>query len=239
MHRHVIVTGASRGIGKAVALAFASAGDAVTICSHASEGALFAAAEDMRAAGAASVTALTGDVADPAFCRQLADAAAPADILIHSAGMAHYGLLQDMTDEEWDRLMAVNLSSAFYLSRAVIPGMVRAGHGKILFISSVWGIAGASCEAAYSASKGGLNALAKSLGKELAPANIQVNALALGVIDTAMNGHLDAAERAALAEQIPAGRFGTPEEAAALALQLCTGNDYLTGQVITLDGGFL
>ena len=237
MHRRVIVTGASRGIGKAVALAFAAAGDAVTVCSHASEEDLRAAAEEMRAAGAASVTALTGDVADPAFCRRLA--AAPADILVHCAGIAYYGLLQDMTDEAWDRLIAVNLSSAFYLSRAVIPGMVSAGHGKILFISSVWGIAGASCEAAYSATKGGLNALARALGKELAPANIQVNALACGVIDTAMNAHLTEEERAALAEQIPAGRFGRPEEAAALALQLCTGNDYLTAQVVTLDGGFL
>ena len=117
--------------------------------------------------------------------------------------------------------------------------MLQQGRGKILNISSVWGNVGASCEVAYSACKGGLNSFTKALAKELAPSNIQVNALACGCIDTEMNACFTEEEKAALSEEIPAGRFGTPEEVAALALQLTTGNDYLTGQIITLDGGWI
>ena len=117
--------------------------------------------------------------------------------------------------------------------------MVHHKAGKIVNISSVWGISGASCEVAYSACKGGVNAFTKALAKELAPSNIQVNAIACGVIDTEMNACFSEEERSALTEEIPAGRFGLPEEVAALALQLCTENDYLTGQIITLDGGWL
>ena len=117
--------------------------------------------------------------------------------------------------------------------------MVRNHCGRIINISSVWGIAGASCEVAYSASKGGVNAFTKALAKELAPSKIQVNAIACGVIDTRMNACFSEEERAALNDEIPAGRFGRPDEVAALALMLATGNDYLTGQIITLDGGWL
>ena len=116
--------------------------------------------------------------------------------------------------------------------------MVSRHSGKIINISSVWGNVGASCEVAYSACKGGINSFTKALGKELAPSNIQVNAIACGVIDTQMNACFSDEERQALADEIPAGRFGSPEEVAALALQLATGNQYLTGQIITLDGGW-
>ncbi len=117
--------------------------------------------------------------------------------------------------------------------------MLQRKSGKIINISSVWGNVGASCEVAYSASKGGVNAFTRALAKELAPSNIQVNAIACGMIDTRMNDCFSEEERLALAEEIPSGRFGTPEEVAALALQLCTENSYLTGQIITLDGGWI
>ena len=135
--------------------------------------------------------------------------------------------------------MDTNLSSVFYCCREAVPYMVSRKQGRIINISSIWGISGASCEAAYSASKAGLNGLTQALAKELAPSNIQVNAIACGVIDTEMNARLDEEERNALREEIPAGRFGTPEEAAKLVLLLAEAPAYLTGQIIRMDGGLI
>ena len=160
------------------------------------------------------------------------------DILVNNAGIAHIGLLSDMTDEEWMQLMQTNLSSAFYCSRAAIPHMVHEKSGHIIQISSMWGRVGASCEVAYSASKAGLHGFTKALAKELAPSGIQVNAIACGVIDTEMNAMLDDETKQYLAEDIPAGRFGAPEEVARLILQLAQTPNYLTGQIIGMDGGF-
>ena len=126
-----------------------------------------------------------------------------------------------------------------YMCRALIPSMLRNGGGRIINISSVWGIAGASCEAAYSASKGGINAYTKALAKELAPGHIPVNAIAFGVIDTKMNAWLSPEERADLEESIPYGRMATPEEAAMMIHTVCTAPDYMTGQIIGFDGGFI
>jgi 3-oxoacyl-[acyl-carrier protein] reductase len=160
------------------------------------------------------------------------------DVLVNNAGISHIGLLSDMTVEEWNTIVSVNLTSVFSTCKCIVPSMVQRQSGKIINISSVWGNVGASCEVAYSACKGGMNAFTKALGKELAPSSIQVNAIACGCIDTSMNQCFSAEERDALCDEIPAGRFGQPREVAALALQLATGNDYLTGQVITLDGGW-
>ena len=135
--------------------------------------------------------------------------------------------------------MGTNLSSVFFCCRAAVPWMVSRKSGRIINISSIWGTSGASCEAAYSASKSGVHGLTKALAKELAPSNIQVNAIACGVIDTEMNARLTPEERSALADEVPAGRFGTPEEAARLTLMLAEAPSYLTGQIIGLDGGFL
>ena len=144
-----------------------------------------------------------------------------------------------MSIEDWNHIVETNLTSVFSTCRLAIPHMVHCKQGKIINISSVWGIAGASCEVAYSACKGGINSFTRALAKELAPSNIQVNAIACGVIDTEMNACFSAEERTQLAEEVPAGRFGAPEEVASLAVQITTGNDYLTGQIITLDGGYL
>ena len=134
-----------------------------------------------------------------------------------------------MTPDEWNNVITTNLTSVYNLSSLVIPDMVRKKTGKILNISSVWGNTGASMEVAYSASKGGMNSLTKALAKELAPSGIQVNAIACGAIDTELNG---------LIEEIPASRLGTAEEVAELAFNLCSGNDYLTGQIVGFDGGW-
>ena len=144
-----------------------------------------------------------------------------------------------MTDNEWDRLLASNLSSAFYCSREALRDMVSVKSGRILNISSMWGTVGASCEAAYSAVKSGMNGLTKALAKEYAPSHITVNALACGVIDTEMNHQLSSEERAALAEDIPAGRFADPDEVADLAWQIINSPEYMTGQVIGIDGGYI
>ncbi len=156
------------------------------------------------------------------------------DILVNNAGIASFGLLSQMSAEQWRRIMA----SCFYTCRAAIPLMLQKHSGKIINISSVWGSQGASMEVAYSASKGGVNAFTKALAKELAPSNIQVNAIACGFIDTDMNAALDAEARNALRDEIPADRFGTPQEAAELIFSIAHAPSYMTGQIITIDGGW-
>jgi 3-oxoacyl-[acyl-carrier protein] reductase len=160
------------------------------------------------------------------------------DVLVNNAGISYIGLLQDMTSADWDRIIRTNLTSVFNCCKLAIPEMLSAGHGKIVNISSVWGNVGASCEVAYSATKGGINAFTKALAKELAPSNIQVNAVACGAIDTEMNRWLDEDELIGLVDEIPAGRLGRAEEVADLVYHLGYKNAYLTGQIISLDGGW-
>ncbi|QNM07048.1 SDR family NAD(P)-dependent oxidoreductase [Qiania dongpingensis] len=236
----VLVTGASRGIGRSIALRFAKAGYQTAICAR-GEQALLRIKQEIEAAGVPCL-AVAADVGKAGGCREIFAAVEKtfghADILINNAGVSHIGLLQDMTEAQWDEIMSINLSSVFYCCRLAIPPMVAAKHGKILNISSVWGNTGASCEVAYSASKGAVNSLTKALAKELAPSGIQVNALACGAIDTEMNRFLSPEDRASLIEEIPADRLGTPDEAAEMAFQIISSPAYLTGQVITLDGGW-
>ncbi len=241
--RNVLITGASRGIGRALALAFAKEGcyGLALTCGHD-----YPALEET-AALCRQHTKLPchtfqcdcgSAVETETLFRQLEQRGFPIHILINNAGISRIGLIQDMDPGEWNRLLSTNLSGAFLTCRQVIPQMLRNGFGTILNISSVWGAAGASCEAAYSASKGGLNAFTRALAKELAPGNIQVNAIACGLIDTQMNRFLSSEEQAALLTEIPAGRMGTPEEVAELALLLVKAPAYLTGQIIGLDGGW-
>ena len=143
-----------------------------------------------------------------------------------------------MSIEEWQRIMSVNLDSCFYTCKYAIPLMLQKHAGRIINISSVWGNVGASMEVAYSASKGGMNAFTKALAKELAPSNIPVNAICCGLIDTAMNACFSEDDLAAITEEIPADRMGKPEEVAQLALQLAQAPVYMTGQIVTIDGGW-
>ena len=240
--KSVLVTGSSRGIGRACAIAFAKAGYHVFINCRQNIALLHSLQDEILSCGG-TCTLLPGDVGDPSqvksmFC-QIEKETGGIDILVNNAGIAWFGLLTDMTDEDWSSLLQTNLSSVFYCCRAAIPHMVSVKWGRIINISSMWGTAGASCEAAYSATKSGIHGLTKALAKELAPSNIQVNAIACGVIDTEMNARLNEEERAALAEEIPSGRFSSPEEVAELVLLLCSSPSYMTGQIIGMDGGFI
>ncbi len=243
MPKTVLITGASRGIGRAIAVAFAGAGYRLVITCSNSREELLSLKQELKTQFHVDVLPSIGDVSSYSYMQQLfseiTERFGGVDVLINNAGISHIGLLSDMTIGDWNRIVSTNLTSVFSSCKLAIPYMVHQKAGKIINISSVWGIAGASCEVAYSACKGGVNAFAKALAKELAPSNIQVNAIACGVIDTQMNACFSEEERKALTEEIPAGRFGLPEEVAALALQLAAGNDYLTGQIITLDGGWL
>lgn len=222
-----IITGASRGIGRAVAERLAYDFELILI-SH----------KDKSDLDGLPGLHFAGDVGDMDFVREVFDGVGYADVLVNNAGIAHYALLQDTSPGEWERIINTNLTSVYNTCHEIIPKMLKKHSGKIINISSVWGEAGAAMEAAYSASKGGVNALTRALAKELAPSNIQVNAIACGVIDTGMNAHLSEEERAALREEIPAGRFGSVKDVAELVYSLATGHEYLTGQVITLSGGW-
>lgn len=243
MNKTVLITGASRGIGAAIAKTFAEAGYGLALCCRNSMDELEDLAQKLRTSYQVPIRIFQGNVGDESFVSHMIEETLKEfghlDVLINNAGIAHIGLLADMTLEDWNQIVTTNLTSAFLTCKYATPSMITRKQGKIINISSVWGICGASCEVAYSACKGGLNTFTKALGKELAPSNIQVNAIACGVIDTQMNACFSAEEKAELAEEIPAGRFGTPEEVAHLALQLATENSYLTSQIITLDGGWI
>lgn len=238
----VLVTGASRGIGKAIALRFASSGYDTIITCHQNHDRLEETQSEIESFGVRCLT-FTGDHGNDndvnALFQRIKEYGMEPDILVNNAGISYVGLLQDMSTEEWNRVIATNLSSVFYCCRAVIPVMLQKGTGKIINISSVWGVCGASCEVAYSASKGGMNAFTMALAKELAPSNIQVNAVACGAIDTEMNQFLDAKERITLENEIPAGRLGKTEEAADFVWQLAHSGSYMTGQIIQFDGGWI
>jgi 3-oxoacyl-[acyl-carrier protein] reductase len=238
----VLVTGSSRGIGKAIAVKFAKKGYHVVInCAHNEEALLKTKAEIE--SYQVSCLAFLGDMGDyeaaQELFRQIKKLYGGIDVLVNNAGIAYVGLFTDMKPEDWNRVITTNLTSVYNSCALAIPDMVKNKYGKIINISSVWGNVGASCEVAYSASKGGMNALTKALAKELAPSNIQVNAVACGAIDTEMNQFLEDAELMRLIEEIPANRLGRAEEVADLVYHLAYKNEYLTGQIIGLDGGWI
>ena len=240
----VLITGASRGIGKSIAEIFAANGyNLVLVCKNSFE-ILKENSRELRGKyPTLTIREYACDVSNPDSVRSLFESlkseGVQIDIAVNNAGISYVGLLQDMTDEDWNSVIATNLSSCFYVSRAVLPGMIAEKEGKIINISSVWGNTGASTEVAYSASKGGINAFTKALAKEVAPSGISVNAIACGFIDTDMNKNLSEEEKEALFEEIPAGRPGQTTEVADLVYRIATSSSYLTGQVITLDGGWI
>ena len=182
MYKTVLITGASRGIGRAIACAFAREGCRLVInCSH-SEKELLALADELRETCHVDVLTSIGDVSDYTYMEQLFSQSEARfggiDILVNNAGISHIGLLEDMTIDEWNRIIGVNLTSVFSASKLALPHMIHQKSGKILNISSIWGNVGASCEVAYSACKGGINSFTRALAKELAPSNIQVNGIA-------------------------------------------------------------
>ena len=231
MKQKVLITGASRGIGFAMAKRFAEAGYAVYALWHNQK-------EQLDGIGALDITPVHGDVADAASVAAVRDAVGAVDILVNNAAISRFGLITDLSEAEWDEMMAVNLKSVFLLSRAFLPDMIRRQSGRIINVSSIFGAVGGFCEVAYSAAKAGVIGFTKALAKEVGPSGIQVNCIAPGVIDTAMNARLSAEDLAALRDETPLGRLGTPEDVANLALFLAA-DKFITGEVLHIGGGYL
>ncbi|MCL2854887.1 MAG: SDR family NAD(P)-dependent oxidoreductase [Defluviitaleaceae bacterium] len=224
----IFITGGSRGIGLAMANHFIGKGYKVAICSrHGSlDGAL----------------SLNGDVGDYGDCKRMFDQIEAKfgglDVLVNNAGISHVGFFADTTPDTWQSLINTNLLGVINCSHIAVQHMLSKGGGHIINISSIWGGAGASCEAVYSATKGGVDAFTKALAKEVGGACIKVNAIACGVVETEMNNFLDPEERVDLLSQIPLGRFAKPEEIALMADFLIQ-SGYINGQILNLDGGYI
>ena len=237
--RTVLISGGDRGIGAAVARAFYAAGYRVAVLYHSNAEA--AAALEAELPG---ITAVQCDVASRASCELAFRAAEQAlgrvDVLVSNAGIAQQKLFTDITPEEWQNMLDVNLTGAFHLCQLALPGMIRRKAGRILTVSSMWGQTGGSCEVHYSAAKAGLIGLTKALAKEEGPSGITVNCVAPGVIETDMMAAFTAEDKAALAEETPVGRLGTADEVAKLLVFLA-GEDagYITGQVFGVNGGLV
>jgi len=238
-NRTILITGASRGIGRAIAQACAPYFDTLLLTCQKSEAELLSLKKELENNYPVNCILFVGDMGNPDFVASIFEHVTRIDVVVNNAGVSHIGLLTDMSIEEWHSIMNTNLNALFYTCRLAVPHMVREQKGKIINISSIWGNTGASMEVAYSASKGGVNSFTKALAKELAPSNIQVNAIACGVIDTDMNRCFSEEERAMIIEDIPADRMGTTDEVAQTVLMLLNAPAYLTGQIITLDGGYL
>lgn len=231
--KRVLITGASRGIGAACARVFAKSGYDVIINYNNSKKEALELAEEI---GAETIRA---DVSDSAQVAEMFKAAGEVDVLVNNAGISGFYMLDAMSDDEWDRLIGVNLSGVFYCTRAVLPQMLRRKSGAIVNVSSMWGICGASCETAYSASKAGVIGLTKALAKEVGPSGIRVNCVAPGAVDTDMNKKLGEDAIKELCEETPLGRLGKPEEVARAILFLADDEGFITGQVLSPNGGLV
>lgn len=232
-----LVTGGSRGIGRACVEELTRRGWQVAFgcCAH--------AAEAKALAEATGALALAADLADREAADGMVKAAIAAfghlDLLVNNAAVASQGLTQDVRPDEWDRLVAVNLTAPFVCIQAALPSMLKRQSGCIINVSSVWGVHGASCEVPYSATKAALIGMTRALAKEVGPSGIRVNAVAPGVIDTDMNRHLSQEDLGALAEETPLGRLGSPAEVArTIAFLASEDAAFITGQVLGVDGGF-
>lgn len=238
----VLITGGSRGIGAAIARRFAAEGMNVVIhYLNAHEAANETARECLQLGGDAMT--ITADLRSKEQLLRMRDKLEAhnrmPDILVNNGGVAHYGMLMDVSEEEWDDLMAVNLKGMFLCSQIFMPHMIENRFGRIINVSSVWGISGASCEVLYSTSKGGMNAFTKALAKELAPSGVTVNAVAPGAVNTEMMDGFNEDEKTALEQEIPLGRLGQPDEVASLVYFLSLPeSSYITGQVISPNGGW-
>ena len=237
--RCVLISGGDRGIGAAAAQAFYAAGYRVAVLYH--QNAEAAARLEKALPGC---TVVQCDVASRASCElafhTVEQALGHVDVLVCNAGIAQQKLFTDITPEEWQRMLDVNLSGAFHLCQLALPGMIHRKAGRILTVSSMWGQTGGSCEVHYSAAKAGLIGLTKALAKEEGPSGITVNCVAPGVIETDMMAAFTAEDKAALAEETPVGRLGTADEVAKLLVFLA-GEDagYITGQVFGVNGGLV
>ncbi len=229
---NVVITGGSRGIGAAAVQAFAQRGDRVWFLYEKNHGAAQAVASRTGA------TAICCDVADPQAVAAAFQGLPGVDILICNAGISQFGLLADLTESQWDRIFDVNVKGIYACVRAAMPHFLRSHAGCILTVSSMWGQVGASCEAAYSATKGAVIALTKALAKELGPSGIRVNCVAPGVILTDMCANVEPQILEEMARETPVGRNGRPEDVAK-ALVCLAESEFITGQVLPVNGGYV
>ena len=243
MSETVLITGASRGIGKAIALTLADKGYNVILNYNHSEHEALYLAQELEKKGV-GVLPYKADVTDAkavdamiqSGIRRFGDITA----LVNNAGIAEQTLFTDLTDEQWRKMFATHVDGAFYCCKGVLPYMIKQHKGSIINISSMWGICGASCEVHYSASKAALIGMTQALAKEVGPSGVRVNCIAPGVINTDMNSHLDEETLAALSEETPLMRLGDPNEVARAALFLGgEGASFITGQVLGVNGGFI
>ena len=241
--KYALITGASGGIGAAIARSFAQAGYGVAIHAHRNVDKLHALAQELSNLSV-PVLEVCADLSDPVQAKTMVDNVlekfCQLDILVCCSGLSHVGLVTDIDPQQWKTLFGVNVDGMHYCCQAVLPHMVHRKEGCILTISSMWGQVGASCEVAYSATKGAVITYTKALAQEVGPSNIRVNCIAPGVIATEMNAHLSPEDLDALADETPLGRIGTPEECAACALFLASeGASFVTGQVLAPNGGLV
>lgn len=241
MKKCALITGASGGIGSAIALRLAKDGFSIAACYCSDEKGIGELSEKL-AEIEADYKIYRADVSDMNKIKEIfADATeyfGGVSVLVNNAGMAQQKLFTDITEAEFDRITAVNFKGIFNCCQCAVPFMVSQKSGKIINISSMWGVCGASCETVYSATKAAVIGLTKALARELAPSNVQVNCVAPGAIETKMNNNLSEDDKKSFAEEIPMGRFGRPEEIAGVVSFLASDDsNYVTAQVITADGG--
>ena len=234
----VLITGGSRGIGRAMVELFASNGYSVAFTYKNSENQAKNLAESTGALAIRADSAVEADVKRTVYT--VIDAFGKIDCLINNAGISSFSLFTDLSLEQWNEMLSVNLTGAFLYSKEVIPGMVSRKQGRIINISSMWGIVGSSCEVHYSTVKAGLIGMTKALAKELGPSGITVNAIAPGMIDTEMNAHLAAEDVEAIKEETPLMKIGQPIDVANAAFFLASDSaSFITGEVMNLSGGFI
>lgn len=243
MNKCALITGASGGIGSKIALRLARDGFDIAACYCSDEAGAHALKKELEALGT-KFRIYKSDVSDfdkmKSIFADATDYFGGVSVLVNNAGIAQQKLFSDITQKDFDEITAVNFKGVFNCCQCAVPFMVNQKSGKIINISSMWGICGASCETVYSATKAAVIGLTKALARELAPSNIQVNCVAPGAIDTKMNDNLSPQEKRAFAESIPMGRFGTAEEIAGVVSFLASADsDYVTAQVISADGGLL
>lgn len=243
MKKTALITGSSRGIGCAIAELFAENNYNVIINYLHSEKDANALVSSLGRQGHTAM-AIRADVARIDQVKEMVDLSIAGfgaiDVLVNNAGIAQQRLFTDITEDDWDRMMDVHVKGAFNCCQRVLPNMISRKQGKIINISSIWGMTGASCEVHYSTAKAAVIGFTKALAKELGPSNIQVNCVAPGIIETAMNAALDESERNMLREETPLMRFGTPLEVASAVLYLASENaNFLTGQVLSPNGGLV
>ncbi len=243
MKKTVLITGSSRGIGRAAAVAFAKAGYDVAVNYNKSDESAAALCKELESYSVRACC-FKADVADKkavdCMAAEIEKTMGNVSVLVNNAGIAEQSLFTDITEEMWDMMFAVNVKGTYNCTQAVLPHMIHEKCGRIINISSMWGISGASCEVHYSASKAALIGFTKALAKEVGLSGITVNCVAPGVIGTDMNGHLSPDIISELKEETPLNRIGTPQDVAEAILFLASEKaSFITGQVLSVDGGFI